>query len=314
MGDGAMNPIDSLVIDLSNYDWDTFDARAFYVAGVRRAIVGSQRPSLSGQMVDALRSEGIEIIGAYELPYFGSDDTTIPQAERLAKFVTDYRIPLAWCDAEIDANQTNVPEWRTIPTPSVKQRIGEFARFVDIVRKAVPAGVYTNAGWWKPNMANSPLWSHLPLWLPTYGYGGSAIDPIVTVDFGGWTAPMLHQYTSTHVINGRVRDMSYLFGEVAREDEMTADEIRALVEAETDKRVTALFNAGAPPFFRHYVDLAINPVAGGFTDPTGALLPAIENAQTRAHVEALDTRVAALEARAPVDGVPAHTHVPGGVA
>lgn len=226
-----MSPIDSKVIDLSNYDWDTFDAKAFYAAGVRRAIVGSQRPSLSGQMVDALRSEGIEVIASYDLPYFGSDDTTKPQAERLAAFCEQYKIPFAWADAEIDANQTNVPEWKAIPTPSVAQRQAEFRAFVTTVAAAAPVGVYTNGAWWNPHMGGSTEWSDRPLWLATYGVGGAAIPPIETVDFGGWTKPALHQYTSTAVINGRVRDLSYQFEEITEEPEVTQEQFNAMLAA-----------------------------------------------------------------------------------
>lgn len=224
--------LDALVVDLSNYDWDTFDAQAFYAAGVRRAIVGSQRPSLSGQMVDALRSEGIDVIATYDLPYFGSDETTQDPVQRAVKFAEDYRIPRVWVDAEIDANQTNVPEWKDIPTPSVAQRQAEFRWCMELVRRSVQQhGVYTNGGWWIPNMGGSKEWSSEPLWLATYGKGGAAIDPIVDVDFGGWSTAYMHQYTSIHTINGRGRDVSYLFGEANAEAQSAGGGLEARVAA-----------------------------------------------------------------------------------
>lgn len=219
-----MQVTDGLVIDLSNYDWDTFDATAFYAAGVRRAIVGSQQPSLSGPMVDGLRSEGIEILATYDLPYFGSEDTTRGPIERAVEFAAQYAIPHVWVDAEIDANQTNVKEWQSIPTPSVSQRQSEFRWCMDLVKTHVAShGIYTNGSWWTPNMGGSVEWCDSPLWLATYGVGGSAIDPIEDVDFGGWARASLHQYTSTHVINGRGRDVSYLFGDFASEGQMAGD-------------------------------------------------------------------------------------------
>lgn len=244
---GRMSPLDNLVCDLSNYDWDTFDAKAFYAAGVRQAIVGSQEPSVCGPMVNGLRSEGIEVIASYDLPYFGSDGSTQPQAERLAKFCEDYKIPFAWADAEIDANQTNVTEWKGIPTPSVSQRQSEFRWFTDLLAKNVPGhGVYTNGSWWTPNMGGSVEWCDSPLWLATYGVGGSAISPVTTANFGGWTAPVMHQYTSTHQINGRDRDMSYLFSPFNGTEDQ-------LAQADID-RITALEN-GMKSLLGNVVDL-----------------------------------------------------------
>lgn len=235
-----MRVTDSLVVDLSNYDWDTFDAKAFYAAGVRRAIVGSQQPSLSGQMVEALRDEGIKVIATYDLPYFGSDDTTRGPIERAVAFAAQYSIPHVWVDAEIDANQTNVPEWQSIPTPSVSQRQSEFRWCMDLVKTHAPAhGIYTNGSWWTPNMGGSVEWCDSPLWLATYGVAGAAIDPIQDVDFGGWTKAALHQYTSTWQVNDRGRDCSYLFdgvvveGQVAGGGDVTA-RIAALESAVRD--------------------------------------------------------------------------------
>lgn len=226
------SPLDSLVVDLSNYDWDTFDAKTFYAAGVRRAIVGSQQPSLSGQMVDALRSEGIEIIATYDLPYFGSDDTTREPIERAVSFAAQYTIPRVWVDAEIDANQTNVKEWKSIPTPTVPQRQSEMRWCMDLVKTHVAgSGIYTNGAWWTPNMGGSTEWCDSPLWLATYGVGGSPTAPIETVGFGGWTTVTMHQYTSVYPINGRGRDMSYLFEEVTQEEEVTQDQFDQMLAA-----------------------------------------------------------------------------------
>jgi hypothetical protein len=230
--EGVMDGVfDQFVVDLSNYDWDTFDAAAFYTAGVRRAIVGSQQPSVSRQMVEGLRSEGIEVIGTYDLPYFGSDETTQGPIERAVAFAEQYKIPRVWVDAEIDACQTNVPEWQSIPPPSVAQRQAEFRWCMDLVKAHAPShGIYTNGGWWTPNMAGSTEWCDAPLWLATYGKDGAAIGPITEVDFGGWTKASLHQYTSIWQVNGRGRDCSYLFAEVAKEGQVGQD-IAVRIEA-----------------------------------------------------------------------------------
>lgn len=238
-----VTPIDSLVLDLSNYDADTFNAKAFYAAGVRRAIVGSQQPTVCGPMVDGLRSEGIEVIATYDLPYFGSDDTTLTPANRLATFATQYKIPLAFADAEIDANQTNVSQWQSVPTPTVSQRQDEFRAFVNIVKGAIPFGVYTNGAWWNPNMGGSTEWAASPLWLATWGAGGAATGPIETVAFGGWTKPMLHQYTSTFAINGRARDMSYLFQAIVKENEVTQEDFDKMLAASPAMQQVAELNA-----------------------------------------------------------------------
>lgn len=215
---------DALVVDLSNYDWDTFDARAFYGAGVRKAIVGSQQPSLSGQMVEALRGEGISVIGTYDLPYFGSDETTRGPIERAVAFAELYKIAQIWVDAEIDANQTNVAEWQSIPTPSIGQRQAEFRWCMTLVNAHAAAhGVYTNGGWWTPNMGDSDEWCDEPLWLATYGVAGSPASPIADVHFGGWSKVSLHQYTSTWQVNGRGRDCSYLFDTTEREGQVVDD-------------------------------------------------------------------------------------------
>lgn len=100
------------------------------------------------------------------------------------------------------------------------------------------------------------------------------------------------------------------------EDEMTEDQVRAIVADETAKQVTALFNAGAPPHFRDYVNTAINGTADGkgeFSDADGNPLPLVEDKTLVARVEGLDTRLAVLEHAEP-GGVAQHTHTPGGVA
>ena len=95
---------------------------------------------------------------------------------------------------------------------------------MSIIGAAAPVtGVYTNGSWWKPNMENSTEWSDSKLWLATYGVGGSPIDPIQTVDFGGWSKVWAHQYTSTWQVAGRGRDCSYLFEDV-KEDDMDKTE------------------------------------------------------------------------------------------
>lgn len=216
--------VDSRVLDYSNYDWDTFDAKAFYDAGVRKAIVGSQPTWNPGRAIEALRSEGIEVIAIYDLPYFGSDESTRQPIIRAVTVASQYRVPLVFADAEIDANQTNVPEWQGIPTPTVPQRQAEFRWGMNTIKAAgLDRGVYTNGSWWKPNMGNSTEWADSKLWLATYGVGGSPIDPIQTVDFGGWSKVWAHQYTSTWQVAGRGRDCSYLFEDV-KEDDMDKTE------------------------------------------------------------------------------------------
>lgn len=229
-----MTASDSRVIDLSNYDDPTFDAKAFYAAGVRRAIIGSQPGWDPGARIEALASEGIQTIAIYDLPYFGSDATTQVPITRAVNLATQYKIPMVIADAEIDANQTNVSQWQGIPTPSVAQRQAEFRWCMDLIRRNMPAnGVYTNGGWWEPNMGNSSEWADSRLWLATYGANGTGIPPIETVAFGGWTSVWAHQYTSVWEINGRGRDCSYLFEQVAEEEEVTQDDFDKMLAAST---------------------------------------------------------------------------------
>jgi len=67
------------------------------------------------------------------------------------------------------------------------------------------AGIYTGRWWWIPNMANSTLFSDLPLWNSYYDK-----DPDEDgLPYGGWEHSAVEQYDDTQYVGGQSVDVNY---------------------------------------------------------------------------------------------------------
>lgn len=216
------------VLDLSNYDWETFDAACLKESGCTGVIVGAQNINIADKMAADLQANDIPVIGFYGLVYFGNtaaDWQDIVDACRLAK---SFGVKRVWVDAEVDVvGQDPTPEARIAQTQIAVSYIeGE----------GLEAGIYTGEWFWVPQMANTTQFSRLPLWNSSYWDDGREIR---TVDYGGWTDVAIHQWTSTYEICGRKRDANYVFE--TQEDSMTPAE-RA--EFDALKAQVALIDSG----------------------------------------------------------------------
>lgn len=207
--------IDATLIDVSNYDMSTFDARCFYAKGVRRLVVGCQDEAIARRQIDAAASEGIETIALYGLPYFGGSYWHVfDDVEACLKVQSDYGIRPIMLDAEIDANTI----WPDQPAPgSPSQRNHELL----VCRRMVDGAggrpiIYTNGSWWDPKHAGTTMFADCGLWYPHYGWGGTLRPAIreLPVPFGGWTTCVAHQAGSTFELCGRGRDINYLWEEL----------------------------------------------------------------------------------------------------
>lgn len=225
--------IDDKLLDLSNWDNDTFDALCFKANGVRNAIVAGDRTTSKSQ-VQRLQGVGIRVIGLYSYLYWGRDPwgvTPHARTEACIRLAKDRGIPYVWLDAEDTERGT--------PT----SRRTELQQCVDLVTNAgLKAGIYTGAWWWRDYIGDTTQFKHLPLWHAAYGPNNSPAQPATSVNYGGWTAPHIHQYTSAVVLCGRVRDHNYwlkpLPGIDDEEDELSAEDRKFLHEL--GARVTQL--------------------------------------------------------------------------
>lgn len=205
--------IDSLVLDVSTYDYSTFNASCFYDSGVRRIIIGCHPKAQAEQMIMWARAAGIEVIGLYGFVYFGRDPYYVHRdTDNAVSLALKYGIKRIWMDAELDAIGIGVD----VPASNPMER--EF-QLLQVQRKieanGLEPGVYTASWWWPSEMGNSTTFMHLPLW-----HAGYQSAPITRVNYGGWTSVAIHQYTSSGGMCGRdVRDLNYLFEE---DDEMSA--------------------------------------------------------------------------------------------
>lgn len=226
--------LDDKLLDLSNWDADTFNAPCFYASGVRRVIIAGERWSTASQ-VERSQAAGINVIGLYVYIYWDAD--VLARVNLAIGHANRYGVPYVWLDCE-DSGGT------------VYSRLSWLRNAVAVIEGAgLRAGIYTAGWWWVPSMENSTEFRRLPLWHAQYGVGGSPRPPVTAVAYGGWTAPHIHQYSSTVVCCGRVRDHNYLLRELpGLEDDVTEDQVRALIAEERERWIAEYTAAvGANP-------------------------------------------------------------------
>jgi len=215
------------ILDLSQYDLPV-DPLCMVQSGVTGVILGTFHPTGPQPMLSAgiyLKNEGIDILGVYGLPYFGSPygenrdiDWAIANAKKLG-------VKRVWIDCEIDAAPFGFTD-DVGATP--ERRVAVIRSLVAKIEAAgLEAGIYSAPWWWIPETNNCTEFSHLPLWFANYPADGFTKYEMLPQPFGGWTRPSAHQYTSTLPVCGRGRDANY----VLEEDTMTSPEDKEVLDA-----------------------------------------------------------------------------------
>lgn len=273
------------VLDLSNFDYPTFDAVAFKAAGVTDVIIGCQDEAMANAMAGACPPAGIRPIATYAFLYFGFDGFL--GFEDLITLETNKAIRVAlahgvtWVALDVEADGVNET---SNATPAM--RIADLRKTIALVEAAgLRAFIYTGKWYWPIYMANTTEFSDLPLWHSEYPNDGHLI---FAVDYGGWTAPHIHQYTSKLPVCGRGRDADYVITPL--EADMTPEQSSKL-------------------------DAVYAFVTGGATNPKGAQELTDWNAGGSSLLEGymdLRQRVATLEAAPAPTAIANHTHTLSG--
>ena len=197
------------VLDLSNYDADTFDPACMKAAGVEGIILGCQRIGIAYSMAQKARDAELPILGTYAYLYFAAAPSATHDAIIVAKA---YGVPRVWLDVEDTSGNL----------PPLADRIREVANCVQAVEDAgLQAGIYTGGWYWPDKMGNTTEFSRLPLWHSAYLNGEGTPYEVRTVNYGGWTDIAVHQWTSTLDVCGRKRDANHYY----LEEEMTPEQV-----------------------------------------------------------------------------------------
>lgn len=225
--------MNNMLIDVSDYDMDTWEPACFRSAGVTKAITNSFRKSNAITRIQTLRAAGIEVAGVYGFCYFGPDPYYVNRdVDAAIELAQAFDIPMVWVDAELDA--CGIGGLGHLRPSEPKERIEQLRAAVRKVEAAgLPVGIYTAGWWWWSNMAGSTEFAKYPLWHAEYGNNDGKRPPVTHVSYGGWSEVTLHQYTSNKRLCGRARDHNYELRSVAaqqtEEDDMTPEQVRAIV-------------------------------------------------------------------------------------
>lgn len=230
------------VLDLSNYDFQTFDAQCLKDAGVERIIFGCWNQGQTLGMLRGARSVGIAAEDFYTFVYYGLswEQREVDNALYLA--ATEGGIKRIWIDCE--ATFTDWPGDLDTEAPGMTpgRRVALTQATVERIRAAgLQPCIYTGGWWWPSKMANSTAFADLPLWVSDYGTNNPDYPrpPVREVAFGGWTTVAAHQYSSSIVVCGRERDHNYWF----MEEEMTDPRVDEILKALGGEARLAIWNA-----------------------------------------------------------------------
>ena len=202
-------------LDVSVYDYDTFDSQCFAASGVTRMIVGSSNYAISKDIIQASRAAGIAVEDLYGFIYYGLawESRDLDNCLKLAAELGG--IKRIWLDCESGFSDNGVEDDTEAPGITVQYRLAKTIEQRNrVVAAGLEPGIYTGSYWWASKMGNSNALSDLPLWLANYGTNdpSNPREPIYYVDFGGWTEVAAHQYSSTIGLCGRPnRDHNYWF-------------------------------------------------------------------------------------------------------
>lgn len=196
------------VLDLSNHDFPTLNEACLAANGVERAIIGCWDFAVTSAIVTRLRAVGIVVEDLYAEVYNGTQYELREGHNAIAVQNALGGIERIWIAQEVDA-QFEAPN----STPSL--RLAATDRMDDLVRPHFPVlpGIYTYDFYWRYKVANDTSYSNRLLWNSRPGTNdpNNPVPPIRVVSYGGWTLCDIHQYSSTIVVCGRVRDHNYWF-------------------------------------------------------------------------------------------------------
>ena len=244
------------VLDLSNHDLP-IDPKCFKEAGVTGVIMGvfhRDGPEVMRKAAQSLRDAGIEILGFYGLPYFGSPYGERRDIDWAIQSALQFGVRRVWIDAEVDSAPFGFADERGT-NPSA--RIAVIRELVARIRSfGLEPGIYSAPWWWKPEVLNTGEFRDLPLWFANYGKNDGTLPPFETLPepFGGWTKPAVHQYTSTFSVCG----------------DATRDANHVLEETMTPQQFQAEFHKNMALFFPAYIEAYYSR---GFTVRNGRLDP-----------------------------------------
>jgi len=293
------------ILDISQYDLPTLDAPCFKQAGVTGAILGvytQYGPGAMRQAAQQLLDADITLHGFYGLIYFGSPTGAYRDTKWAIDLARQFGVGRVWLDCEIDATAIGFTD---AVTPTQASRVAEIRECVRLVEAAgLQAGIYSGAWWWPENTGNSTEFAHLPLWHAAYFLDGVKVR---SVNYGGWTECAINQWTSSLDICGRKRDANHVWDAAVLEgdEEMTKEEIEALVSAKV--------NAALSAQFRPLLGLAINGGPGQYADSQGNPLPLVRDeallAAHKAQAQALTDHILIDHAAGVPGQVPEHRHL-----
>jgi hypothetical protein len=206
------------VLDLSNWDYP-LNTAALVAAGVKQVIIGCQDEGKADEMAGACIAAGIPVIATYSFLYFGL--SVLPEVDKATRVARKHGIQ--WVGLDVEATRVNEIAYNTPP-----RRIADLQSAVAAVHFAgLNPFIYTGSWYWPGYMANTTEFSDLPLWHSEYPSDGHCVT---TVNYGGWTAPHIHQYTSSLPIAGRNRDANYIITPLG-EDMAVLDDLKAQLDA-----------------------------------------------------------------------------------
>lgn len=195
------------------------EARALRDAGVRLVIVGTGNAAGAGQwarqQAQAALGAGMAV-DAYIYLYFAGDPRN--QVRDALDTLAGLQIRRWWLDAEdVESEELTVAQRHAFLSAAVAE--------VERVMLVSP-GIYTGGWWWKTRMANSGVFSLLPLWNSWYD-GDPDIDGL---PYGGWTADdvAIEQYQGTTVLCGQSVDLNWA-RDIEGDDVVTRAEFDALL-------------------------------------------------------------------------------------
>lgn len=214
----------TLVLDVSNYDEETFDADCMKADHVDAIILGCQREDVADRMAAKAKAAGLPIMATYAFLYFGMD--TLGQTMAAVRISKKYGIPRVFMDCE--SGQGTERDGITI-----EERQAELRDCIHAVTtEGLSAGIYTGGYWWPAKMGNTTEWAALPLWHAAY-YNDHTKQKAVS--YGGWSECAIHQWTSTLNVCGRNRDANEVWDLSLMEEDMTPAEVEAIVRKVFDE-------------------------------------------------------------------------------
>lgn len=219
-------------IDMSKWggDFTAAEAACCAAAGVRTVIIGTGPGGYSTNVL--LQADDVVAAGlrleAYTFLEWGFDERAWIDAgwEALGAFRPHVR--RIWIDVE-----------DTSPGPKMAERAAYVWSAVARAREryGVEVGIYSGGWYWRPQMADTAAFAHLPLWNSYYD-GDPDIDGL---PYGGWSAATvaIEQFQGTTDLCGQSVDLNWLRRLPAGESESEEDDMELRARVERLERILA---------------------------------------------------------------------------